>query len=147
MFLYASGGLYIGTSGFGDPGASNLTVFGGIEVGSATGGQLGAGKINVASGIYLNNTAYTNPDYALEHFFTGRIERFADKPGAKAYRGLTPLHNLESYLRDSLRLPGIGDEPTDIFSRADIALEKIEEATLYITELHNRTAALEARLH
>ena len=143
---YTSGGVYIGATSS-DPGANNMTVQGGMVVGAATGGQLGAGKINVAGGIYLNNTAYTNPDYALERYFTGRIERFADKPGAKSYGGLMPLHDLESYLRDSLRLPGIGDEPADIFSRADIALEKIEEATLYLLELHNRTAALEARLH
>ena len=146
LFAFTSGGVYIGATPA-DPGANNMTVQGGMEVGAATGGQLGAGKINVAGGIYLNNTAYTNPDYALERYFTGRIERFADKPGAKSYGGLMPLHELETYLRDSLRLPGIGDEPADIFSRADIALEKIEEATLYLLELHNRTAALEARWH
>lgn len=127
--------------------AGSVNLVGGLQVGTATGGNKGAGTVNVQGGIYLNNTAYTNPDYALEHFFRGKVERFADKPGAERYRGLKPLEELREYLSEGLRLPGIDDEPTDIFARADIALEKIEEATLYVLVLHERVAALESRVH
>lgn len=125
-----------------------MSLQSGLQIGSApTGGDKGAGTINVSSGIFLNNSAYTNPDYAFEHFFTGAIARFADKPGAARYGGLMPLDALEPYLREHLRLPGLTDDPADIFGRADTALEKIEETTLYVLELHRRVAALEARAH
>jgi hypothetical protein len=132
--------------------SQNATFSAGIVAGSATGGALGAGKINVASGIYLNNTAFTNPDYVFEKHFTGAIEKFAKpQPGGsawgnrrrKSYPGLMPLHDLQKHVEANLRLPGIDDDPADIFERADIALEKLEEQTLYIFELHDRVARLE----
>lgn len=128
---------------------------GGVEVGNApTGGSKGAGTINVSSGIYLNNTAYTNPDYVFEKYFTGEIVRFAEpQPGGshwgnerrKNYPGLMPLDNLANFVSDQLRLPGITDAPADVFERSDIALEKLEEHTLYILQLNERLAKLEAR--
>lgn len=141
MSIYA--GVVIG-SGTTDPGAGNLTVGGAMQVGAPTGGVLGAGTINVAGGIYLNNSAYTNPDFVFERYFTGKVETYADRPRAKSYRGLMPLDDLAAHVRETLRLPGIDDRPTDVFERADIALEKIEEHTLYILQLHRRIAALES---
>lgn len=142
MSLYA--GVVVG-NGTTDPGAGNLTVGGAIEVGAPTGGVPGAGSINVAGGVYLNNSAYTNPDFVFERYFTGKVERFADRPRAATYRGLPALDDLAAYVRETLRLPGIDDRPTDVFERADIALEKIEELTLYILQLHRRLMCLEGR--
>lgn len=123
------------------------TQFGnGVLVGaSPTGGYKGAGTINASGDIYKNDSAYTNPDYALEHYFEGRIEQFADKPGAKDYCGLIPLPKVELYLKQHKRLPGIKDESAGIFERGDRALEKIEEAWIYITQLHKRIEQLEQR--
>ena len=89
------------------------------------------------------NTAYTNPDYVLEHYYTGRIEKFAGNDGADKYRGLMPLSELREYTRQHLRLPGITDEASGIFARADIVLEKLEELTLYVLELDERVGRLE----
>ena len=122
-----------------------VTVGGAAQIGSPTGGVLGAGTLNVASGIYLNNTAYTNPDFVFEKHFTGEVTRYADRPRAGSYRGLMQLDALAAHVRENLRLPGISDEPADIFERGDIALEKLEEHTLYILQLHRRVLALEAR--
>ncbi len=116
---------------------------GGLLVGAATGGNLGTGKINVAGGIYLNNSAYTNPDYVFERHFTGKIERFADRPRAMRYAGRLPLDELERHVAVHLRFPGISEEPTDIFERGDIALEKLEEQALYLFELSARVGRLE----
>jgi hypothetical protein len=115
----------------------------GLLVGSATGGNPGTGKINVSAGIYLNNSAYTNPDYVFERHFTGKIERFADRPGATRYAGRLPLDALERHVAEHFRFPGISEEPTDIFERGDIALEKLEEQALYLFELNARVGRLE----
>jgi hypothetical protein len=144
MSIYA--GVVIG-GGTTDPGAGNLAVGGAQQIGSPTGGILGAGTLNVATGIYLNNTAYTNPDFVFEKHFTGAVKKYADRPRAGSYRGLMQLDALAAHVRENLRLPGISDEPADIFQRSDIALEKIEEHTLYILQLHRRVLALEARSH
>jgi hypothetical protein len=141
MGVYA--GVVVG-SGTTDPGAGNLSVGGAMQVGAPTGGVLSAGSINVAGGIYLNNTAYTNPDFVFEQYFTGAVQKYADRPRAKSYAGLMPLDDLAVHIRESLRLPGIDDRPTDIFERGDIALEKLEEHTLYILGLHARVTALES---
>jgi len=125
--------------------SADLWIGGGLIVGAATGGDKGDGTANFAGDIYKNNTAYTNPDYAFEHFYSGKIVRFAKHDGAATYRGLKPLAELRDYTRSHLRLPGISDDPMGAFKRSDIALEKIEEAHLYIMELHDRVAALEAR--
>lgn len=117
----------------------------GIQVGAPTGGDKGAGTINAAGDIYKNNSAYTNPDYVFEHHYLGKVERFITSPGAKDYRGRLPLPQLRAFTREHMRLPGIDNEPMGIFSRADKALEIMEEQALYIMELHERLAAVEAR--
>ena len=119
---------------------------GGVVVGSPTGGDKGLGTINIAGDIYKNNTAYTNPDYAFEHFYTGKIERFAKNPGAAEYRGLMNLDDLRAYTREHLRLPGISDEGMGIFARSDIILEKFEELTLYTLDIHERLNQLESKI-
>ena len=115
----------------------------GLVIGAATGADKGLGTINVAGDIYKNNTAYTNPDYALEHYFTGEIVRFKDNDGAADYRGITPLSELREHMETNMRLPGITDETAGVFKRSDIVLEKLEEAYLYIIELSERITKLE----
>ncbi|HUZ33442.1 MAG TPA: hypothetical protein VMV19_15255, partial [Xanthobacteraceae bacterium] len=136
-----SGGVWIGSGS--DPGAGNLAVAGAQQIGSPTGGILGSGTLNVAGGIYLNNSAYTNPDFVFERYFSGKIEKYADRPRAATYRGLMALDDLAAHVRETLRLPGIDDRPADIFERGDIALEKLEEHALYILQLHRRLLRLE----
>lgn len=118
----------------------------GFVVGAPTGGDAGAGFINVAGGIRLNNTAYTNPDFVYEHFFTGKIIKYANNGGAAEYKGLMPIDDLRKYVKKHHRFPVIKDEPTCIFVRADIALQLQEEAHLYIFQLHDRTKSLEFRV-
>lgn len=123
--------------------AFELQISAGLLVGNATGGAKGVGTANFAGDIYKNNTAFANPDYVFEHFYDGRIERFAGNEGASAYVGLTPIEDLEAITRDTLRLPGMSDEASGAFARADKLLEKVEELTLYIIQLHKRIEALE----
>lgn len=126
--------------------ANRMRITTGVEVGSPTGGDKGSGTINVATNIYLNNTAYTNPDFVLEHFFAGIIERFKDNPGAADYEGLIPLDSLRDYLEKHLHLPGRDDQTAGVVERFDLAQRWSEEAYLYITELHQENQALKARL-
>lgn len=117
----------------------------GLVAGVPTGGNKGAGTLNVASNIYLNNGAYTNPDAVFEHAFTGRVERFANAFG-KHYAGLLPLADFRRYVRDHWRLPVIplDDEPAGVVERFDWVLAGVEQAMLYILQLDDRLAALEA---
>jgi hypothetical protein len=124
---------------------NELQIGGGLLVGAATGGKKGVGSINVAADIYKNNAAYTNPDFVFEHAFTGKILKFRKSEGAADYKGLLPLAKLEGYVKANLRLPGIGKESMGAFQRTDKALEKIEELSLYVIELHKRLASLEGR--
>jgi hypothetical protein len=94
----------------------------------------------------LNNTAYTNPDFVYEHFFTGKIVKYANNIGAADYKGLMSIDDLRKYVKKHHRFPVIKDEPTCIFVRADIALQLQEETHLYIFQLHDRTKSLEFRV-
>lgn len=124
---------------------AEVGISNGTRLGAPTGGFKGTGTLNVAGDIYKNNTAYTNPDYVFELHYTGKIEQFANKDGAKDYDGIMPLDWLREYTRDNLRLPGISDEPMGMFERGDKVLEKLEELTLYILELHERIKTLESK--
>jgi len=121
-----------------------MTIYGGVQIGNPTGTDKGVGTINAAGDIYKNNSAYTNPDYVLEHYFTGRIDQFSNKEGASSYGGLMPLSKLKQHIETNLRLPGITDEPMGMFERGDLVLEKLEELTLYILELEARIKELES---
>lgn len=125
--------------------SSSQTAFlGSMVIGAPTGGQKGSGTLNVATNIYLNNTAYTNPDFVFEHAYTGGIAKFADKPGAKEYLGLMSLSELRQFTRDNLRLPGINDEPAGVVERFDTVLAKLEEMTLYVLDLNERLEQFKA---
>jgi len=132
--------MYISTSN------SNVITGAGLQMGAPTGGDKGSGTINVATNIYLNNSAYGNPDYALEYWLTDHINRYATNRGAEGYQRLS-LDEIESYIKENMRLPRITDEPSGIFDRADIALEKIEEIFTHLIELHKRIRSLESVEH
>lgn len=128
--------------------AARLIVGPGVQVGSPTGGDQGNGTINVQTNIFRNSTAYANPDYALEHWDTGKIEKFKNNKGASEYVGLKPIGDIEGYMRENYRLPmpdRFRSEPIGIFDRTDILLEKMEEAWIYISQLHTRVTALESK--
>lgn len=114
---------------------------GGLVGNSATGGDKGAGTINISADIYKNNTAYTNPDYALEAWRDGRIVQHAHKPGARDYRRLT-LGEVEEHIRANLRLPGFNDKPAGMFQRGDLLLEKVEELFTHLIELNHKVEAI-----
>jgi hypothetical protein len=113
-------------------------------VGSPTGGDRGAGTINVAGDIYKNNTAYTNPDYVFEKFYTGDIVRYASTSGASTYQGLRALTDLEAFTHENWYLPLIGRDPSGAFSRFDMLLASMEESYLYLFNHEHRLKALEA---
>jgi hypothetical protein len=120
---------------------TRVTVYEGVQVGSPTGGDKGAGTINTAADIYKNNSAYTNPDYALEMWRDGQIKQFADNPGAATYHRLT-LGEIKAHIVNNLRLPGFSDQPTGIFERGDLVLEKLEEIFTHLIEMDERLEAI-----
>lgn len=111
-----------------------------------------------ASDFTRNGTAYTNPDYVLEHWATGSIVHFADREGAAQYDGLRTLADVEASARTTYALPRIADwragkaGGNGIFGGGDACLASIEEAYLYlfqhdatINQLAARLAALEGK--
>jgi hypothetical protein len=119
-----------------------MTLQTGLQLGSPTGGDKGAGTLNVATDAYKNNSAYTNPDFVLEHWATGEINKYKDSPGANEYQAYT-ITEVMDYAKEHHRLPGISDEPMGIFDRGDKALEWIERMMTYIGELEERITELE----
>lgn len=117
--------------------AARLTIGAGLQVGAPTGGDQGAGTINVSSNIYLNGSAYTNPDYALEYWAKGKIEKYIENKGAKDYRRMT-LGEIEQYARENLRLPGITGEMMGVVERFDFLLEKVEELYTHLFEMNKK---------
>lgn len=127
------------------PAVSVQRSSGAVQVGSPTGGYKGAGTINAAGDIYKNNSAYTNPDYALELWATGDIVENLHKAGAADYVRL-PLADVETYIRKHFRLPGFDSKPKGVFERADLLLEKVEELYTHVIEQQREIDALKARV-
>ncbi len=124
-------------------GGSTAFITGGLEIGSPTGGHKGNGTINTQGDIFKNNTAYTNPDYVLEKYYTGKIEKYKDNSGAKDYIFMT-IPQVEHFIKINHRLPGISDKAMGVFERSDKTLEKIEELYIHIIELNKKIEKLEA---
>jgi hypothetical protein len=114
----------------------------GLQLGAPTGADKGLGTLNVASNIYLNNTSYTNPDFVLEHAYTGKIEKYAKNIGASEYKGLMPLSELREFTKTNFRLPGTNDEPAGVVERFDFLLAKVEELVLYVLDINERLEKL-----
>lgn len=129
---------------------------GGIQVGAPAGGNKGTGTINVATDLYKANTAYTNPDYAVELWARGSVEKFAKNPGAAEYVDQLPrddagrprrrtLAEYGAFMREHLHLPQIPDA-LGIFERADALLSVVEEHAGYLVDTGDTLAALANRL-
>lgn len=121
-----------------------LRISNGVQIGAPTGSYKGTGTLNLQADIYKNNTAYTNPDYVFEHFYTGKIEKFKNNDGAKDYQGLPDLSDFKKYTEQNLRLPGISDDPMGAFDRSEKCLQLLEQAFLYIYQLEDRLKVLES---
>jgi hypothetical protein len=127
-------------------GADSLMVCadGGLIVGGDCTKSKGRGTLDLARDLFRNGTAYTNPDYVFEHYYTGEVRRAAGDSGA-AYGGLLPLRDVEKFAETHHQLPRIGDA-RGIFERQDAALASLEEAYLYIFQLQQQLQELKARL-
>jgi hypothetical protein len=127
-----------------------LSGDGGLQMGAPTGGSKGAGTINVSGAIYLNNTSYTNPDYALEKWATGQISTFAGNPGAQNYSQLT-LEEVKDFAKTNYYLPQLDflsahGEAADIFTRSDVSLILHEDAYRFLFDHEDRVQALERKV-
>lgn len=132
MALSLQGSLTISSSGF--------------VMGAPTGGNKGAGTINIAGDIYKNNTAYTNPQWALKHYFTGAVDTSGPYEAPAWYTGLCSIDEHRAITRATYDLPLMREEQdAGLCRRGDLLLASVEEAYLYIYQLHDRIAALEAR--
>lgn len=128
-------------------GGKTTVTTNGFLVGNPTGGDKGTGSINVAADIYKNNTAYTNPKWALQHYFTGTADHAGPYEMPKWYRGLMPLDAHRAFVQRHFDLPLMLEEQgAGMFRRGDLLLASVEEAYLYIYQLNDRIKALEAAL-
>lgn len=118
---------------------------GGLLVGMDCTKSQGVGTINLAGDLYQAGTRYDNPDYVFEHFYTGQLLRFGGNAGASTYTGLLSLSDLEKFIKAHYELPRIA-QARGIFERQDAALASLEEAYLYIFQLHRQVGELKARL-
>jgi hypothetical protein len=124
--------------------AGNVMTLGpGLQLGSPTGGDKGSGTLNVATDIYKNNSAYTNPDYVLEHYYRGTVAEFINSPGAREYQGLMPLDVTREFMDANLHLPWVDRGPSGAFGRFDMLLVGQESIMLYVLELEERIRVLE----
>lgn len=127
-------------------GTMQLTYNGGLQVSTPTGGNKGVGTINVAVDIYRNNVAYTSPAFVFEHAFTGSIEKYAGNEGADEYTGLLSFDDLRAFVREHFDLPLMARHyDGGIFQRGELLMASLEEAYLYIFQLADRIAVLEAK--
>jgi hypothetical protein len=117
---------------------------GGLTLNSPTGGDKGAGTINVAGDIYKNNLAYTNPKWVLQRHYLGLSDREGLYAAPKEYGGLMHLEAHREITRSKYDLPLMLLSPKGgMFERGDLMLASLEEAYLYIYQLHDRIKALE----
>ncbi len=148
----AGGSILFQTSDAGATGTTlqtlttKVTIINGIQVGSPTGGDKGAGTINISGDIYKNNTAYTNPDYVFEKYFTGNIIKFASNPGAATYTGLKPLDEVKQFTEEQNELPLIASGQGGLFGKGDSLLASVEESYLYLFDHEARIKDLNLNL-
>jgi hypothetical protein len=112
---------------------------------SVSGTALFARDCTVNGTLYKGGSAYVNPDFVFEHFYTGGITQFLGAHGAPEYRGLPSLESVEAHTRETLRLPGRRDDRYDLFARGDELLAEVEQLYLHLFSLHRRVTELEAR--
>lgn len=136
-YVNASNVLVLGTD-------ANIAVVKGMIVGNATGGQKGDGTANFAGDIYKNNTAYTNPRWALQHYYTGEVDTEGPYAPPAVYPGLLPIDEAEAFTRTEHEIPTMMMvRDGGLFARGDLLLASLEEAYLYIFQLNQRIGELE----
>ena len=96
-------------------GHPSLVIGNGLMVGrdleGPSGGDKGDGTINLENDIYKQQShpsaavPYNNPDFVFEKYFTGKVVKTQDRPGAKEYSGLMSLDDIEKEARKSFHLP------------------------------------------
>jgi len=132
--------------------AKALTIGTGSGIYTAGATDKGSGTINVGSNIYLAGTAYTNPDFVLEHWATGKIQQFIGNPGALQYKPFT-LQEIADFAGKNYYLPqldflnghtGDADGDVGIRERHDISLILHEDTFRFLFEIDRRLTALEA---
>lgn len=124
--------------------ASRIKIATGLQVGAPSGGDKGAGSANFAADIYKNNIAFTNPRWALQHYYTGQVDPDGDYAPPAPYLGLQSLERVEEFTRTHYDLPLMRMVPGGgIFARGDLVLASLEEAYLYLFQLHHRMQKLE----
>jgi hypothetical protein len=128
QFVPAGGAILVG-------GGTTIADFGtgGTVFGAATGGAKGVGTIN-AKAVYDDNVILTD---------------FVFEPGYQ----MLPIDGMARFFREHLHLPTIPGrerwESTGSFSVGQLATrlwETVEVQAIYIAQLHDRLAALEARV-
>lgn len=144
-------GLYVGAGSGGTPNAmldvrGSAVVTSGLQVGAPTGGDKGAGTINVAGDIYKNNTAYTNPRWALQGYYA-IADALGPYAAPKEYAGLLSLDQAETFVRTHYELPRMVLSPNGgLFERGNLLQASVEESYLYIFQLNDRIKALETKI-
>lgn len=112
-----------------------------------TGGDKGQGSLNVAADIYKNDTAYTNPKWALKHHFTGAYDEEGPYAPPVKYPGLLSIEDAEKFTSEHYDLPTmLLTEGGGLFDRGDLVLASLEEAYIYIFQLNRRVKELEQRV-
>ena len=115
----------------------------GLTVGNNSVADKGFGTINTSGGVYLNGTAFTNPDYVFEKAYQGKVTKFANNEGASTYIQRS-LDEMEMYTRINLALPSFGQSAQlDYLRGSEQLLARLEDAYLYIFQLDKRLKRLE----
>jgi len=143
----SNGDIVLGGGASAAAGKVMYTNGGGLQVGAPTGGDKGSGTANFSADVYKNNSAYTNPKWVLRHFYTGSVDESGPFAPPAPYYGLRPLGETEALTRQYHDLPLMRMSPDGgLFSRGDLVLASLEEAYLYIFQLHHHLEELERRL-
>ncbi len=119
-----------------------------LNIGFPTGSAgLTTGDINVGDRVYqgvgVAIVLYNHPDYVFEKYFTGRIEKFKDNPGAAEYEGMLSFKALRKRLKTHYKLPGAVSKPMGLEARQDLLLRYVEELFLYLIHLNKQLDTLE----
>lgn len=142
-----SDGTSLRTSGTAGAGTASAII------GTPTGSFPGSGGLNTIGNIFLNGSQYANPDYALELWATGVIERFKENLGAAEYPGLRSLEDVEAFAREHFQLPHVWqrnqtDDPcgVGVIERHDAVLEMIEELFIHLFGMNRAIKAQAAEI-
>ena len=114
----------------------------GVTIGPTGLTYFGVGTLNLSSDIYRNGTAYTNPDYVFEKYYTDAIKKNMHKIGAAEYTGIMSLNELREFVQKEFHFPN-SQRMRGAFERMDFVLEKVEEAYIHLFNHEDRIKGLE----